>query len=52
MGEFGAGGENSSRTGNDTDSQIGFEIEDLRLEKSDHGSEQLEQNNDEQQVVQ
>src|SRR5215468_1507065 len=52
MREFGARGENAPRTGYDADSQIGFEIKYFRLEKPDHGSEQLKQDDDKQEVVQ
>jgi hypothetical protein len=31
--------------------RVGFEVEDFRLQKPDDGSEHLEQNDDEQQVV-
>ena len=51
MGKFRTGGEDSPRASDNADGQIGFEVEDFRLQKPEDGSEQLEQNDNEQQVV-
>ncbi len=48
MGEFGAGRQNAPGAGDNPDSQIGFQLQHLGLQKSHDGSEQFEQDDDQQ----